>query len=198
MTVAFLGRADSGVLAHLRAVGEDVLAIGPDDELPPAALAADRIVSHGYRRILRPATLAAAPDRFVNLHIALLPFNRGADPTLWSVLEDTPSGVTIHHIDPGVDTGDVIAQREVPLAADDTLATAYDRLQAAMLDLFAATWPLIAAGTAPRTPQPPGGTAHRIADRAAVEHLLTEGWDTPVAALRGRWRSAAGGAPMGV
>jgi methionyl-tRNA formyltransferase len=186
--VVFLGREDSAVLAHLRAVADDVVALGPDAELPSSALDADRVVSHGYRRILRAPALDALGDRVINLHIALLPFNRGADPTLWSVLEDTPSGVTIHHVDAGVDTGDVIAQRAVELAGDDTLATAYDRLQSAMAALFAETWPAIAAGRAPRTPQPAGGTAHRIADRATVEPLLTDGWDTPIAALRGTRR----------
>jgi methionyl-tRNA formyltransferase len=122
----------------------------------------------------------------INLHISLLPYNRGADPTLWSVLEDTPAGVTIHYIDEGVDTGDVIAQRPVELTGDDTLATAYAKLQHAMVELFREQWPAISAGTNERAPQPPGGTAHKVADRAAVEHLLTEGWDTPVHALRGR------------
>jgi methionyl-tRNA formyltransferase len=190
VSVLFLGRDDSPVLAHLRAAEGAVRAWGPERELTAGdvrALAPAHVVSHGYRRILRPPVLAAGPV-FVNLHIALLPYNRGADPTLWSVLEDTPAGVTIHHIDAGVDTGDVIARRAVALAGDDTLATAYARLQDALLALFAETWPALRAGTAPRAAQPREGTEHRVADRAAVEHLLTAGWDTPVAALRGAAR----------
>lgn len=186
MSVLFLGREDSRVLAHLRDVEQDVVALGPDADLPPSATDHDWVVSHGYRRILRAPFLDALPGRVINLHIALLPWNRGADPTLWSVLDDTPSGVTIHHIDPGVDTGDLIAQREVPLHDDDTLATAYTRLQSEIADLFTTTWPTLIAGTAPRTPQPPGGTSHRIADRTAIEHLLTDGWETPITSLRGR------------
>lgn len=196
--ILFLGRSDSPVLAHLRAVERDVRALDADAPLTPALLAEQdpwRVVSHGYRRILRRDVLDVVPGRIVNLHIALLPFNRGADPTLWSVLEDTPAGVTIHHIDEGVDTGDVIAQREVALAGHDTLATAYARLQEAMAALFAEQWEAIAAGTAARRPQPPGGTAHRVADRDAVAALLTRGWDTPVGELRGArrrpWEGAA-------
>jgi methionyl-tRNA formyltransferase len=180
--VLFLGRADSPVLAYLRE-REDVDALGPSE--PVGAEHRPRIaVSHGYRLILRRDVL----DRFpiVNLHIAYLPYNRGADPTLWSVLEDTPAGVTVHHIDEGVDTGDLIARRRVAFDdAADTLATAYSKLQEAMAELFREQWPAISAGTAARTPQPPGGTSHRMADRAAVEHLLTDGWDTPLAQLRG-------------
>jgi methionyl-tRNA formyltransferase len=61
-------------------------------------------------------------------------------------------------------------------------------LQDALAELFRAHWPAIRAGTSPRTPQSGPGTSHRVADRAAVEHLLTAGWDTPVGELRGRLR----------
>jgi methionyl-tRNA formyltransferase len=185
--IAFLGREDSPVLAHLRALEDEVAAVGPSQPFAPrgAVLA----VSHGYRLIVRRPVLDALP--IVNLHIAYLPYNRGADPTLWSVLEGTPAGVTIHYMDEGVDTGDVIAQREVALADDDTLATAYTKLQDAIAALFREHWPAIRAGTCARTPQPSGGTAHRVADRAAVEHLLTHGWDTPIGPLRGRCASSS-------
>jgi methionyl-tRNA formyltransferase len=186
--VLFLGRADSPVLAHLRE-HEDVTFLGPSEPVAPehdARLA----VSHGYRLILRRDVLDRIPT--INLHIAYLPYNRGADPTLWSVLDDTPAGVTIHHMDEGVDTGDLIARRRVALDdATDTLATAYAKLAEAMAELFREQWPAISAGTAAREPQPSGGTLHRVADRAAVEHLLTRGWDTPLAALRGLSASSA-------
>ena len=180
--VLFLGREDSPVLAYLRE-REDVVALGPSEPLTPAH-DARLAVSHGYRLILRSDVLDRIPT--VNLHIAYLPYNRGADPNLWSVLEDTPAGVTIHHMDAGVDTGDIIARRRVALDdATDTLATAYAKLQQAIAELFRERWPAISAGTAPREPQPPGGTSHRVADRAAVEHLLTDGWNTPIRRLRG-------------
>jgi methionyl-tRNA formyltransferase len=182
--VVFLGRADSPVLAHLRGVEDEVVAVGPSE--PFVGDDPRLVVSHGYRIILRRDVLERLPDRVINLHISLLPYNRGADPTLWSVLEDTPAGVTIHYIDEGVDTGDVIAQRAVALADDDTLATAYDALQAELATLFREQWPAIAAGTNDRRRQPAGGTVHRAADRARVAHLLTDGWQTRVGALRGR------------
>lgn len=46
----------------------------------------------------------------MNLHISYLPWNKGADPNFWSCIDGTPAGVTLHHIDAGVDTGDIIAQ----------------------------------------------------------------------------------------
>jgi folate-dependent phosphoribosylglycinamide formyltransferase PurN len=180
----FLGRPDSAVLAHLRSVERDVIAVGPSEPFVPED--PRLVISHGYRIILRRNVLDRLPRRVINLHSSLLPYNRGADPTLWSVLEDTPAGVTIHYIDEGVDTGDVIAQREVELRDDDTLATAYDTLQGELAALFREQWAAISAGTNAGAPQPPGGTVHRVADRAAVEHLLSDGWDTRVGALRGR------------
>jgi methionyl-tRNA formyltransferase len=189
--ILFLGREDSPILAHLREAEPDVRVLGADEPLELPALeemAPDLLVSHGYRRIIRPPVLERFPDRVVNLHISLLPYNRGTDPNLWSVLEDTPAGVSVHFVDEGVDTGDVIAQREVALADDETLATSYARLQEEMAALFRETWPAIRAGTAGRRPQTGPATVHRAADRTAVEHLLTRGWDTPLGELRGRLR----------
>ena len=182
--IVFLGREDSLVLAHLREVEPEVVALGPEEPFDPDKHDARLVVSHGYRRILREHQIA--DGRVINLHISLLPYNRGADPTLWSVLEGTPAGVTIHYIDPGVDTGDVIAQQEVAFDDEDTLKTAYDKLQDALLDLFRRTWPEISAGTNPRHPQTGEGTSHRVKDRERVEHLLTDGWDTKIKALRGK------------
>jgi methionyl-tRNA formyltransferase len=185
--VLFLGRDDSLVLAHLHAVEPEVVALAPGEPITPALL--DRLdpsfaVSHGYRLIIRPETLARLPDRVINLHISYLPFNRGAHPVLWSVLDGTPSGVTIHHVDERIDTGDIIAQERVELAGDWTFADAYAALQEAIAGLFARTWPAIKAGTSDRRPQVRGGTLHRVADYDAVAHRLPDGWNTRIATLR--------------
>ncbi len=182
MRVLFLGEADSPTAAYLREAGEAVKATA--DPITPDELSRfDFAVSHGYRHILRQSVIDALPDRIVNLHIAYLPYNRGADPNLWSWVEDTPKGVTIHHIDSGIDTGDVIAQRLVEFDGTETLASSYARLQDEMVSLFHEQWPLIRAGTAPRTPQEGEGTYHRVADN---NFDLPQGWHTPVMACRPR------------
>jgi methionyl-tRNA formyltransferase len=146
----------------------------------------DWLVSYGYRYILREKVLEKFPRRAINLHIAYLPWNRGADPNLWSFLEDTPKGVTIHYMDPGIDTGEILAQREVTFGPDETLRTTYDKLTDAMVELFMEVWPEIRTGRRRSFVQPKGGTFHRIRDRAKVEHLLYKGWDTPVSFLIGK------------
>jgi methionyl-tRNA formyltransferase len=147
--------------------------------------AADFLVSYGYRHVIPAEVLASFSHRAVNLHISYLPWNRGADPNLWSHIDDTPKGVTIHNIDAGIDTGPIIVQQLVDFSADDTLATSYAKLKDTIERLFIKHWPVIRAGRAEATPQIAGeGSYHRLRDRAAAEHLLNAGWDTPIAQLR--------------
>lgn len=159
--------------------------LGPNDPplLPSTPWVPEWAISHGYRHIIPDWFIERLKGRVINLHISYLPWNRGADPNLWSFVDDTPKGVSIHYVDSGIDTGDLIYQRPVEPIEGDTLRSSYDRLQNEMRGLFNVVWPLIVHGEAPRTPQPPGGSYHTQADRQRVEHLLTAGWDTPVAQL---------------
>jgi methionyl-tRNA formyltransferase len=146
----------------------------------------DFIISYGYRHILKKDILDRFPNKAINLHISLLPWNRGADPNLWSFLEDTPKGVTIHYLDYGIDTGDILAQQEVNYVPEDTLRTSYERLSKTIEELFRQMWPNIRSGKQKSTSQPKGGSYHRLSDRVAFEYLFTKGWDTPIADLIGK------------
>ena len=72
----------------------------------------DLIISFGYKYII-PNEIIVASCPIVNLHISYLPFNRGSHPNFWSHFDDTPSGVTIHLIDEGIDTGPYLFQKRV-------------------------------------------------------------------------------------
>jgi methionyl-tRNA formyltransferase len=187
MNVAWLGPQSNELERYVASLGDSVRQteekVTPESEIIRWA---DYIVSYGYRHIISKSVLVRFPRRAVNLHISYLPWNRGADPNMWSFLEDTPKGVTIHYLDEGLDTGDILAQIMVPYRQDDTLRTSYERLKAAIEALFVDTWPDIRAGRQPSMPQPPGGSCHRGRDRAAIEHLLTQGWETPVADVIGK------------
>jgi len=110
-------------------------------------------VSAFFGHILRQELLALFPNGMINIHPAYLPYNRGAYPNVWSILDGTPSGVTIHYIDAGVDTGDLIAQQEIPIEPIDTGETLYRKLESACVALFKETWPSVRSGRAPRVPQ---------------------------------------------
>ncbi len=182
MRILFLGPADSPTHQHLVQLGQDEISATIDPLT--AQHTGDFLVSHGYRHILPQTILDRYPGRAINLHISLLPWNRGADPNFWSWLEASPKGVTIHHLDAGIDTGDIIAQREVTFPTEDwTLATSYQRLQDELADLFREEWSTIRAGTSSRRRQPPGGSYHRASTLALYNNFLTDGWDTPTVKL---------------
>ncbi len=148
----------------------------------------DFTVSYRYRHIVRKPVIDYLRGRIINLHISCLPWNRGADPNLWSFLEDTPKGVTIHYMDEGLDTGDIVAQKEVSFELEgETLATTYKKLNEEILALFREHWPLIMRGEVQGRKQPPGGSFHRTKDKDRFTHLLADkGWDTPVVELVGK------------
>jgi methionyl-tRNA formyltransferase len=144
------------------------------------------IISYGYRFIISPEIVARFPNRIVNLHISYLPWNKGADPNLWSFLEDTPKGVTIHYVDEGLDTGEIIAQQKVHYRIDDTLRTTYERLSQRIEGLFREIWPELKQGRLQSTRQEAEGSFHLKKDKEKYQHLLTNGWDTPVINLIGK------------
>jgi len=142
------------------------------------------IVSYGYCHILEKDILDLFPDRAVNLHISYLPFNRGGDPNFWSFVENTPKGVTIHYLDEGIDTGDVIAQERVEFdTKQETLATSYEKLQLTMQDLFKQNWQDIKTIKCKRQKQVGKGTSHKVKDKRRLNHLLEDGWDTLLCVL---------------
>jgi methionyl-tRNA formyltransferase len=189
MNVLLLGPERPQLIEAMREAGDRVVVSTERLTVDSECVAdADFLVSYGYRYIITPDVLALFERRAINLHIAYLPWNRGADPNLWSFLDDTPKGVTIHFLDEGVDTGAIIAQEEVTFDAGATLRSSYDILSATIERLFIRRWPSVRLGEIEGTQQPSGGSLHRIRDRQKVEHLLHSGWDTPVADLVGRAR----------
>lgn len=172
-------------------MGDDVLEWSdPVDKLCIEQNRIDFAVIHGYRHIIKKSIINRLHQRIINLHISLLPWNRGADPNLWSFLDDTPKGVTIHYVDEGIDTGDIIVQREVDFKNDhETLATTYQRLQAEIIDLFKLNWPLIRDERCSRLKQANGGTFHNFLDKRKYLNLLVDGWETPVSLLIGKGKA---------
>ena len=73
----------------------------------------DLIVSFGFRKIISKNIIKKIKKPIYNIHMSYLPFNRGAHPNFWSFIENTPSGVSIHKIDKGIDTGNVILRKKI-------------------------------------------------------------------------------------
>ncbi len=140
------------------------------------------IISYGYRHILKRNFLNKFPGNIINIHIGLLPWNRGSDPNFWSWFEDTPKGFSIHQIDKGMDTGAIYYQAEMKFSMDkyNTLATTYQALHEAAIESLMVVWSDIRDGKIKPVEQAGIGTSHRAADKQQFFQLLSAGYDTPV------------------
>ncbi len=123
----------------------------------------DFVICFGYRHIIDQSILKNNKIPIVNLHIGYLPYNRGAHPNFWSFYDNTPSGVTIHLIDSGVDTGPIVKQRYVNFdESDDTFVKTYSVLIENIENLFLEFLPSLLNNTWIAKKQRGIGTHHFI------------------------------------
>lgn len=135
--------------ARRRGIATFVCSLGdhPDRAAWDRALAAevarhdpDLVVSAGFMKIVGPAVLGAFGGRLVNTHPALLPAFPGAHAVRDALAAGVPvTGATVHLIDAGVDTGPVLAQREVPVEPGDDEATLHERIKTVERELLVQT-----------------------------------------------------------
>jgi len=114
----------------------------------------DLFVSVSFDQILKAPIRQASRLGFINCHAGALPFYRGRSVLNWAILNGQEQfGVTVHVVDDGIDTGDIIVQRFAPIGPDDTYAdilpVAYDLCGRAVGEAVA----LLATGQAKRVPQ---------------------------------------------
>ena len=151
-------RDGARALDRARSAGVDTFTVRlgdhPDRPSWDAALAdelhrhePDLVVCAGFMRLLGTAVLTRFPHRVVNTHPALLPSFPGAhavpDALAYGV---KVTGVTVHLVDEGVDTGPVIAQAAVPVLPDDDEPTLHARIQAVEQPLYVETVGRLARG----------------------------------------------------
>jgi len=87
-------------------------------------------------------------------HDSMLPEYRGFSPTVWSMVNgEDHTGVTLFEIAPGIDEGDIVAQKRVSIDPDDTIATLINRVTQTYLELLEQNLGHLIAGNAPRYPQ---------------------------------------------
>ena len=116
-------------------------------------------LSVSYDQIIRRPLLDSAPLGFVNYHAGKLPQYRGRNVINWAIINDeTEIGVTAHYVDEGIDTGDIILQRTVPIGWTDTYLDVLRNVVRVLPELVVETVGLIRAERAPRHPQPRRGT----------------------------------------
>jgi methionyl-tRNA formyltransferase len=118
------------------------------------ALGVDLNLSVSYDQIVRRPLLDSAPLGFINFHAGKLPFYRGRNIINWAIINgETEIGLTAHYLDEGIDTGDIILQRTLPIAWMDTYGDILGRVVESFPDLVVDCVKLIASGLAERRPQ---------------------------------------------
>lgn len=129
-------------------------------------------ISAFFGCLLKPEAIQMFPNGCINLHSALLPCNGGWHTNVWPIIDGTPAGVTIHYIDAGVDTGDIIAQRRIPVEPTDTGGSLHEKITRDQVDLFKETWPLIRESKNSRTSQDRSkATVHRKAELGEISGI---------------------------
>jgi len=114
----------------------------------------DIIITCAYGQIIPEAILNYPKYGCINVHASLLPKLRGGSPLHHSIIDGyNETGVTIMHMDKGMDTGDMITRRSIPILDTDTVGSIHDKLSIIGRDLLLETLPSIIDGSAPREKQ---------------------------------------------
>lgn len=155
------------------------------------ALEPSFIISFNYRHLIPEEVLELLPGRVINLHTSFLPYNRGSAPNFFSFLENTPKGVTIHRMDSGLDTGDILCQKELFFDEEkETFATTYDQLLDEMETLFQENWQAIKDGSLEPVKQVGEGTYHRMRELETVREQVFFTWNDRIADFKKRYQES--------
>lgn len=151
------------------------------------ALQADLAVVVAYGALVRAPLLTAPRLGWVNLHFSLLPRWRGAAPVQRAVLAgDTDSGVSVFRLEPGLDTGPLLATRAVPIDPAETAGELLDRLAEVGADVLHDAVDALADGTSTSTPQQ--GEPTLAPKLTAADGRID--WTLPAGAVLARIRGA--------
>lgn len=128
-------------------------------------LSLDYIICVHFPYIVPKEILSIPKYGVINLHPAYLPYNRGWHTPTWAILGNTPIGATLHYMDEGIDTGDIIHQKKMDISPGDTADSLYKKLKELEFEVFKEAWQLLVDGVPTRLPQKPGiGTTHKKSD----------------------------------
>lgn len=124
----------------------------------------DIIICFGYRHIIKKNFIDKCNCPIINLHISYLPYNRGAHPNFWSFFDGTVSGVTIHLVDEGIDTGPILFQKKIIFKNENTFFETYKKLFNEVENLFIKNFKKIIENNFKPKQQSKLGTFHLYSD----------------------------------
>ena len=139
------------------------------------------IISYGYKYLITKDIIDIFKGKIINLHISFLPFNRGYYPNLWSHLEGSPSGVTIHLINEQIDGGEILLQKKVEIDPEKhSFRSSYLILRKEIEILLKSNWKFLKLGEIPGKISINKGSYKNKKDGDEILQLFDEGWDTKI------------------
>jgi len=178
---------------ELRRLAPGMPLLQPESPKEPAVLewirnlAPEVMVTMAYGKILPKALLVAPSLACLNIHASLLPRHRGASPIQAAIaFGDRESGVSIMHMAEGLDTGDVILEKRIPIRRRETAGSLSDRLAILSPLALEEALSLLASGNAPRHVQ--DASAATITGKILRDDTLLD-WSRPAVELERRIRS---------
>lgn len=150
------------------------------------------LVSYNYRHMVPADVLEYLQGRAVNLHVSMLPYNRGSSPNFFSFLENTPKGVTIHEMTAGLDKGRILCQEALSFDEEqETFASSYQKLQETIMELFKENWEAIKTGACEGFIPEEKGTYHTMKELEAFRAKHPFAWSERIAECKKRWEKEA-------
>ncbi len=138
----------------------------------------DLILSFGYKHIIDEKIIKKLKKPIINLHIGYLPYNKGSHPNLWSFLDQTPSGVSIHEINSDIDSGPIIFRRIIEFNKNNlTFFHTYNKLKNEIENLFIENIDKLINYKYSTVKQRKGGTIHFKKDLEILKkNKIFKGW----------------------
>ncbi|HSI88871.1 MAG TPA: methionyl-tRNA formyltransferase [Pyrinomonadaceae bacterium] len=137
----------------------------------------DLIFVWSYPMILPRRVIEIPRLGSINLHMGLLPHYRGVNGLKWALLNDeSETGITLHYIDEGIDTGDMISRVSFPIGEDDDLVSLMKKARFAGMHLIKNIWPQLVNGKIKAMPQDEADAGYYS---AAMEPPREVDWSRP-------------------
>lgn len=145
------------------------------------------VISFNYSYLINKEVIDFLHGNIINLHTSYLPYNRGSAPNFFSFYENTPKGVTIHKLEAGLDTGDILCQKELFFDEDkETFASTYGILLLECEKLFKENWQLLKNGLLVAKEQKDGATFHKIKELNIIKEHVPFKWEELISEVKNR------------
>lgn len=114
----------------------------------------DMLVSMSFNQIFKNEIINMTPLKIINCHAGKLPFYRGRNILNWALINDEKEfGITVHYVDEGIDTGDIIVQHTYPITDEDDYRTLLEKAHVKCAEVLYEAVQLIKQGKVERIPQ---------------------------------------------